>query len=105
MTGETDHKLRGDYSRARADYTVDQEWDTYSAADHDLWRRLYARQLSLVSRYASEEFCDTMASLNLNEAFPSCLSDLRPTVRGRRGGPRGFSCSSRDPPFRNCAVS
>ena len=24
MTGETDHNLRGDYSRMRPDYTVDQ---------------------------------------------------------------------------------
>ena len=34
MTGETDHKLRGDYSRMRPDYTVDQEWDRYPEADH-----------------------------------------------------------------------
>ena len=43
MTGETNHALRGDYSRARADCTVDQDWDAYTEADHDLWRRLYSR--------------------------------------------------------------
>ena len=52
MTGETDHKLRGDYSRMRPDYTVDQDWDAYSSAEHELWRRLYARQGSLVPKYA-----------------------------------------------------
>jgi hypothetical protein len=30
VTGETAHNLRGDYSRMRPDYTVDQEWDGYS---------------------------------------------------------------------------
>ena len=45
MTGETGHKLRGDYSRIRPDYTVDQDWDAYSAGEHDLWRRLYRRQI------------------------------------------------------------
>ena len=56
MTGETGHALRGDYSRMRPDYTVDQEWERYSEAEHDLWRRLYRRQMSLVPRYAGEEF-------------------------------------------------
>jgi phenylalanine-4-hydroxylase len=78
MTGETDHKLRGDYSRMRPDYTVDQDWDAYTGADHDLWRRLYARQLSLVQRYASEEFCDTLATLNYGEGIPrfSAINEL-----------------------------
>jgi phenylalanine-4-hydroxylase len=70
MTGETDHNLRGDYSRMRSDYTVDQDWDAYTAADHELWRRLYARQMSLVPRYASEEFCETLATLNYGEGIP-----------------------------------
>ena len=70
MTGETGHKLRGDYSRMRPDYTVDQDWDAYSAGEHDLWRRLYRRQMGLVPRYASEEFCDTLATLNFGEGIP-----------------------------------
>ena len=70
MTGETGHKLRGDYSRIRPDYTVDQDWDAYSAGEHDLWRRLYRRQMGLVPRYASEEFCDTLATLNFGEGIP-----------------------------------
>ena len=70
MTGETEHKLRGDYSRMRPDYTVDQDWDAYSAAEHDLWRRLYARQLSLVPKYASEEFNQTLASLDYGKGIP-----------------------------------
>ena len=70
MTGETDHKLRGDYSRMRPDYTVDQEWDRYSAAEHELWRRLYRRQEGLVRKYACDEFIDTMNALNFGEGIP-----------------------------------
>jgi phenylalanine-4-hydroxylase len=70
MTGETEHKLRGDYSRMRPDYTVDQDWDAYAPAEHELWRRLYARQLSLVPKYASEEFNDTLAGLDYGKGIP-----------------------------------
>ena len=70
MTGETGHKLRGDYSRMRPDYTVDQDWDAYSPQEHDLWRRLYRRQMGLVPRYASEEFCDTLARLSFGDGIP-----------------------------------
>jgi len=70
VTGETGHKLRGDYSCMRPDYTVDQDWDAYSPREHDLWRRLYDRQMGLVPRYASDEFCDTLATLNFAEGIP-----------------------------------
>jgi phenylalanine-4-hydroxylase len=70
VTGETVHKLRGDYSRMRPDYTVDQDWDAYSEGDHELWRRLYRRQLSLVENYACDEFCDTLRTLRFDEGIP-----------------------------------
>jgi phenylalanine-4-hydroxylase len=70
MTGETAHNLRGDYSRMRPDYTVDQEWDGYSPAEHDLWRRLYARQVALAPRYACDEFVDTLGVLDFGAGIP-----------------------------------
>ena len=70
MTGETGHKLRGDYSRMRPDYTVDQDWDAYTSDQHELWRRLYRRQMGLVPNYASDEFCATLATLNFGEGIP-----------------------------------
>jgi phenylalanine-4-hydroxylase len=70
VTGETGHALRGDYSRMRPDYTVDQDWDAYRPAEHDLWRRLYARQLALVAKHASEEFNDTLAGLDYGKGIP-----------------------------------
>ncbi len=70
MTGETIHKLRGDYSRMRPDHTVDQAWDEYTPAQHDLWRRLYARQASLIPNYACDEFIDALATLDFGEGIP-----------------------------------
>jgi len=70
VTGETDHKLRGDYSRMRPDHTVDQDWDAYTGTEHDLWRRLYARQAALIPNYACDEFSDTLKVLNFGEGIP-----------------------------------
>ena len=70
MTGETQHNLRGDYSRMRPDYTVDQAWEAYAPAQHELWRRLYRRQEALVARYACEPFLRALAHLDFGEAVP-----------------------------------
>jgi phenylalanine-4-hydroxylase len=48
--------LRGDYSQAGADYTVDQHWDRYTEEEHEIWRTLYARQIRMIEQYAAPEF-------------------------------------------------
>jgi phenylalanine-4-hydroxylase len=48
--------LRGDYSRAGADYTVTQDWRGYSAEEHALWSLLFRRQSELIAGYAAPEF-------------------------------------------------
>ncbi len=55
--------LRGDYSRAAADYTVEQRWQEYSEAEHAIWAQLYARQIELIERYAAPEFLQGVRSL------------------------------------------
>ena len=70
MAGQTDHALRGDYSQMRADYTVLQDYSRYTAAEQDLWKRLYARQSALVPQYACEEFNDTLATLKFGAGIP-----------------------------------
>ncbi len=70
MSGETGHALRGDYSAMRPDYTVDQDWGAYTRAEHDLWRRLYARQAALVPEYACDEFRATLATLDYGAGIP-----------------------------------
>jgi phenylalanine-4-hydroxylase len=70
VTGETQHALRGDYSRMRPDYTVDQDWEACTPAQHDLWRRLYARQAALIPNYACDEFRDALAALDFGSGIP-----------------------------------
>lgn len=70
MTGETGHKLRGDYSRMRPDYTVDQEWEGYAPEEHELWRRLYRRQEALVAKGACDEFRDVLETLDFGAGIP-----------------------------------
>jgi len=56
-------QLRGDYTHAASDYTVAQDWDAYTAEDHDIWRTLYARQIQLIERYAAPEFVEGTRAL------------------------------------------
>ena len=70
MAGQTDHALRGDYSKMQPDYTVEQDYSRYTAAEQDLWKRLYARQSALVPTYACDEFIDILGVLNFGAGIP-----------------------------------
>jgi phenylalanine-4-hydroxylase len=71
-------QLRGDYARASSDYTVTQDWDSYSDEDHDIWRTLYARQIQLIERYAAPEFVAGARSL---QASPDRIPRIDDTNR------------------------
>jgi phenylalanine-4-hydroxylase len=62
--------LRGDYTAAAADYTVDQAWERYTPAMHDRWRRLHARQTALAARHAAAQVLSGLAALDCAEAIP-----------------------------------
>jgi len=64
------HALRGDYSRMRADYTVDQEYEVYSEEEQVRWRFLYQRQMALLPDYASVEFLDGLKKLGSAHEIP-----------------------------------
>ncbi|MDY0882757.1 phenylalanine 4-monooxygenase [Dongia soli] len=57
--------LRGDYTHMRADYTTDQSWRDYTAAEHQLWQRLYERQVRIAKRYAADSFLAGLIHLNM----------------------------------------
>jgi phenylalanine-4-hydroxylase len=67
--GSSDRPPRGDYARARDDYTCDQRTD-YTAADHDTYRRLYERQAQLVRGLACDEFIDALPALGAADRLP-----------------------------------
>jgi phenylalanine-4-hydroxylase len=50
----------------RADWTIDQNWPSYSEAEHDRWDRLYARQAKLLPGRACDEFLEAMEMLALS---------------------------------------
>jgi phenylalanine-4-hydroxylase len=68
--GQGDRPPRGDYARARSDYTCEQDWSRYTAADHDTYRRLYARQLQQLPGLACDEFISAVQQLGTPDRIP-----------------------------------
>lgn len=66
-----DGKLRGDYSKISADYVVDQNWDAYTEAEHELWRKLYKRQSELAPGRACDEFITSLNALDAGDGIPN----------------------------------
>lgn len=68
--GQSTRPPRGDYSRANADYTCPQDYASYTAADHDTYRRLYERQRAMLPGLASQAFIDALPSLGASDRIP-----------------------------------
>ena len=62
--------LRGNYTDARPDYRIPQQWSHYSSDEHALWQLLYARQLRLVRRYACPEVLAALQKLDAGGGIP-----------------------------------
>ncbi len=50
----------------RADFTIDQAWETYSAAEHDRWDRLFRRQREVTRGRACAAALESMGTLELS---------------------------------------
>jgi hypothetical protein len=61
---------RGDYGRARSDYTCEQDHARYTAADHDTYRRLHARQLLQLPGLACDAFIAAVDHLGPPDQIP-----------------------------------
>ena len=68
--GSSHRPPRGDYARAGADYTSDQNHAAYTPADHDTYRRLYERQSALLPGLASKAFITALPSLGIKDHIP-----------------------------------
>lgn len=68
--GEGSRPPRGDYAKAGADYTCEQDYAQYTEADHDTYRRLYARQLQQLPGLACEEFIAAVQQLGAPDRIP-----------------------------------
>jgi len=68
--GQGDRPPRGDYSGARADYTSEQDWSSYTPADHALYRRLYERQVGQLRGLACDDFVAAVEHLGAPDRIP-----------------------------------
>jgi phenylalanine-4-hydroxylase len=82
--GHGERPPRGDYAQARSDYTCEQDWNSYSAADHDLYRRLYERQAAQLTGLACDEFIDAVGQLGAPAQIP-CFDALSDKLRRATG--------------------
>lgn len=67
------------------DYTIDQNWDRYTAADHDRWDRLYARQKDVLKGRACQEFLDGLDALSLSDGGIPRFDELSEKLMARTG--------------------
>jgi phenylalanine-4-hydroxylase len=52
----------------RPDFTIEQDWASYSAAEHDRWDRLFARSQAILRERACDEFLAALHALELSKA-------------------------------------
>jgi phenylalanine-4-hydroxylase len=77
--------LRGDYSRAAPDYTVEQQWRDYSEDEHAIWAQLYARQIELTERFAAPEFLQGVRALGASATRIPRFEDANRVIGERTG--------------------
>ena len=68
--GEGSRPPRGDYSRAGADYTCEQQVGTYTPQDHALYRQLWERQSRQLKGLACESFIQSLPHLGQSDRIP-----------------------------------
>jgi phenylalanine-4-hydroxylase len=69
------------------DFTIDQNWTSYSGAEHDRWDRLFMRAAAILRGRACDEFIASMKALQLSESgIPELakLSDRLEAITGWR---------------------
>ncbi|WP_342361029.1 phenylalanine 4-monooxygenase [Terrarubrum flagellatum] len=66
----TSDEVRNRYANApkKDDFTIDQDWGSYSAAEHDRWNRLFARQSKILEGRACDAFLAALKKLKLSES-------------------------------------
>ena len=58
----------GPPSGANPDWTIDQGWENYTQAEHDVWITLYERQTALLPGRACDEFLRGLDALDLHRS-------------------------------------
>jgi phenylalanine-4-hydroxylase len=82
--GASTRPPRGDYSTAGLDYVCDQNWASYSPAQHDRYRRLYADRIARLPGLACDEFLDALAAMEAADAIPD-LAKISVSLKAATG--------------------
>jgi phenylalanine-4-hydroxylase len=69
----------------RPDFTLDQDWGSYSAAEHDRWDRLFARAQTVLKGRACDEFLTALNTLQLSESGIPDLEKLSARLKPLTG--------------------
>ncbi|MEI9994493.1 MAG: phenylalanine 4-monooxygenase [Rhizomicrobium sp.] len=57
--------LRAKHPEIRPDFTIDQHWERYGAAEHGVWKTLFDRQAKVLPGRACDEFLQGLDKLDL----------------------------------------
>lgn len=68
-----------------ADWTVPQDWDGFTRAEHAVWNRLISRQAARIAPFASRRFNDGLAALELGGAGIPDYRDLNRRLSATAG--------------------
>jgi len=82
--GASERPPRGDYSTAGPDYVCDQNWASYSRAQHDRYRRLYADRIARLPGLACDEFLDALGAMKAADAIPD-LAEISVSLKAATG--------------------
>ncbi|MCK0532500.1 phenylalanine 4-monooxygenase [Sphingobium agri] len=70
---------------AAEDWTIPQDWDSYSPQDHAVWDALFARQAALLPERAVKEFIDGLDILRIAKPGIPNFEDLSERLMKRTG--------------------
>jgi phenylalanine-4-hydroxylase len=66
-------------------YIVDQNWENFTAENHDVWKTLYRRQREILPGRACNEFLENMDTLGIDDAKIPNFKELSVTLKKLTG--------------------
>ena len=69
----------------RPDYTIDQGWARYTAAEHQVWDRLYERQMKVLPNRAASDFMTGLEALDLHRGGIPNFEEISEELRALTG--------------------
>lgn len=70
---------------ANPDWTLSQDWDAFSQAEHDIWDQLIVRNVDAIAPYASEAFVAGLGILDLSRPGIPDFRELNPRLKAATG--------------------